>query len=146
MKYAILVFLLLLSACSAANSEPTAVPTVVPSTATPVPTVTPTPDNSPRGQGEVLFNSSLGGIACSTCHYSSERRLIGPGLAGLAERFESYGLEGTVEEYIHSSIVDPRAFIAHGEPAFPENIMPVNYGELLSEEDIENLIAYILSL
>lgn len=32
------------------------------------------------------------------------------------------------------------------EPAYPENIMPTNYGELFSEEEIQDIIAYILSL
>ena len=146
--FAFSAMLLLFAACTASPSPSNTgtVAELATEVASSTPSPSATPDNSPEGRGAVLFNTSRGGFACATCHYASERRLIGPGLAGIAERFTSYELEGSVEAYIHESIVNPTAFIALGEPAFPENIMPLNYAALLSEEEIEELIAYILSL
>ncbi len=46
-------------------------------------------------------------------------------------------------EYIYTAIVDPNAFVAEGMPA---NVMPQNFGEVLTEQDINDLVAYIVSL
>jgi hypothetical protein len=52
-------------------------------------------------------------------------------------------IEGmSAEEYIHQSIVDPSAFVV---PGFQDNIMPKTFGQQLSQTDIDNLIAYILT-
>ena len=144
----LLLIMLVLSACTATASPS---PTIEPEGATEevvVPTieVEVTVEDSPEGRGSVLFRETRGDFACATCHYTSEARLAGPGLANLATRFESYGLEGTVADYIRVSIINPIAFIAPAEPSYPENIMPLTYGTLLSEYEISDLIAYILSL
>ncbi|RMG78308.1 MAG: hypothetical protein D6712_21685 [Chloroflexi bacterium] len=46
-------------------------------------------------------------------------------------------------EYIHTAIVDPNAFVAEGMLA---DVMPQNLSELLTEQDINDLVAYIVSL
>ncbi len=43
--------------------------------------------------------------------------------------------------YLYESIVDPNSFVV---PGYPANIMPQNYGETLSEQEIADLIAYML--
>lgn len=45
--------------------------------------------------------------------------------------------------YLHTSIVDPSAYVV---PGSPDNLMPKVYGEILTEDDINNLIAYLLTL
>ncbi len=55
-------------------------------------------------------------------------------------------VERTIEEtitYLHTSIVDPSAYIV---PGFVDNLMPKVYGEILTEEEINNLVAYLLTL
>ncbi|HVU14227.1 MAG TPA: hypothetical protein VHD90_23270, partial [Phototrophicaceae bacterium] len=49
-------------------------------------------------------------------------------------------------EYIHESIVNPNAFIAPGTPAFPPNLMPDDWAKVLSPQDINDVIAYLLTL
>ncbi len=53
----------------------------------------------------------------------------------------------SAEEYVKQSIVDPGAFIA---PECPTgrciNAMPKNYGDQLSEEELDILARYLLSL
>ncbi len=51
-------------------------------------------------------------------------------------------LEQTVE-FLHTSITNPSAFVMTG---FPDNLMPKVYGTIFTEEEINNLIAYLLTL
>lgn len=144
----VVILFVFLAACTANESSgPSA---MLEASATEAATIAPSPsptlDDTPRGRGELLFHESRGGFACATCHYISAGRLIGPGLSGIAERFASYELEGSLEDYLLVSILNPREYVAHGEPAYPENIMPINYAELFTEEEIQDIIAYILSL
>ena len=46
-------------------------------------------------------------------------------------------------EYIHTSITQPGAFVVEG---FQDGVMPLNFGETLSEQDINDLVAYLLTL
>ena len=97
-------------------------------------------------RGAALFVETRGGFACATCHYTTENRLLGPGLANTAERVATYTSEASLDAYLHMSIVNPLAFIAPAEPPYPANIMPSNYAEIFTEAEISDLIAYILSL
>ena len=45
-------------------------------------------------------------------------------------------------DYIHESIVDPSAYVVSG---FPDNVMPKNFADKFSAQDISDLIAYILT-
>jgi hypothetical protein len=49
----------------------------------------------------------------------------------------------TAEEYLRQSIIDPNAYVVDG---FTPNIMPRQYGEKLTTEEIDNLVDYMLSL
>ena len=44
--------------------------------------------------------------------------------------------------YLYDSIVSPNAFVVDG---FPQNIMPQNFSEILSEQDIADLVSYLLA-
>ena len=82
-------------------------------------------------------------IACSDCHVWAERRPgDGPAFIGIREIAASR-IEGTsAEDYIRQSILDPAAFLPSG---YFSTHMPKMYGEILTEEEIEHIIAYILS-
>jgi hypothetical protein len=47
----------------------------------------------------------------------------------------------SAEEYLHESIVDPGAYVVEGF----SNIMPPNSGEKFSDEELQDLIAYMLT-
>lgn len=156
------------------TTPPTATPvpptaTPVPPTATPVPptataappTVAPTaaateavaaagagnPDN-----GKVIFNTphdtANGTWACAQCHSVStdQARIIGPGLWNLVAEAGSYVPGEDAEAYIHESIVNPNAFIAPGDPPYPPGLMPQNWGDVLTPQELDDVIAYVLSL
>ena len=44
--------------------------------------------------------------------------------------------------YIHTSIVEPGAFVV---PDYPSGVMPTTYGETIPVEDLANLVAYLLA-
>jgi mono/diheme cytochrome c family protein len=157
------------------SATPTVTPTSVPPTATPVPptatltptseppTVTPIPATetpvpaadagseagAPSGDaahGQELFNQFIDQVsfACATCHHpTTEERLIGPGLLNISTRAESRVPGETAEQYIHQSIVNPSAFLV---PDYPDGLMPQVYGEVFSEQDIQDIIAYLFTL
>jgi cytochrome c2 len=55
-------------------------------------------------------------------------------------------VERTLEEtiaYIHTSIIDPSAYVV---PNYPDDLMPKVYAEIFTEEEINNLVAYLLTL
>ena len=101
--------------------------------------------------GDTLFHTlrTEVGFACSTCHnIDNPNRLIGPSLQNISEiaqtRVEGQG----VVEYLHTSIIHPNDYIVPPDDggAYPENLMPQVYEELFSEQEIADIIAYLLTL
>lgn len=95
--------------------------------------------------GDVLFHEMQSvGFACSTCHYADqETRLIGPGLLGIGENAASRVAGESAEDYLRNSILHPDDYLVE---TFPAGLMPQTYADVFSEEDVNNLIAYLLSL
>jgi hypothetical protein len=46
-------------------------------------------------------------------------------------------------DYLRSSIVEPQAYVVEG---FSAGIMPATYVDVLTEQQINDLVAYLLSL
>ncbi len=128
---------------------PTATHTPEPPTATPAPP-TNTPPPPPVGDaanGEVLFTTLVteAGFACSQCHnVDSTDRLIGPGLQGIGERAATRVDGQTAVEYIRTSIVEPNAHIVEADPPYPESLMPQVYADVFTDDEINDIIAYLL--
>ena len=73
---------------------------------------------------------------------------VGPDLSNVAAEVAERVSDMTVEEYLHQSIVDPNADIAPVCPLgeCPANVMPPNFAETLSEEEINAIVDYLASL
>jgi len=107
-------------------------------------------DGRPAGgdpvAGRQLYNeTSLGTTAsCQICHsLDPDVTLVGPSFAGIASRAGSR-VEGlSAEEYIYQSIVDPDAYVVEG---YPSGVMVPNLEEQLTEEEIEDLVAFLMTL
>lgn len=106
------------------------------------------PEGNPTN-GEVLAASQ----GCVACHVSA---LVGPAWmptdaeSGIGSRAESRleqadytGSAATPEQYLIESIIRTNDFIVEG---FPPNVMPDNYGENLSAQDLADLVAYLQSI
>ena len=93
------------------------------------------PAEAPAGNaenGKAVFNGDGG---CSGCHSVQPGQvMVGPSLAGI-------GTESA--EALHESIVEPDAKITEG---FTAGVMPKDYGEKLSDEQLNDLVAYLLTL
>ncbi len=87
----------------------------------------------------------VGGGGCSECHSLDGSEKVGPFRAptwqGISGRAGDQVPGLSAEEYLRESIVDPAAYIVEGYSDF----MPKGFRFLLSEEDIDNLVAFLLT-
>jgi cytochrome c2 len=96
--------------------------------------------------GEALFNEFINEVAfaCSTCHHvDSEERLIGPGLEGISTRAANRVEGQQAIEYLRVSITHPSDYIVTD---YPDQLMPQTYSDVFTEEQIDDLVAYMMSL
>lgn len=147
--------LLVLAGCSAMESAPTETP--APPTRTPAPTSSPPPPtNTPvpevtlgdAERGRVIFEN--GGVRegwqghhCSRCHTldgSDEKEHLAPPLQGISESAGERVPGLSAAQYIHQSIMDPKAYIVDGYP-----YMRLTPRRLLTEEEVADLVAFLLT-
>ncbi|MGH3037405.1 MAG: cytochrome c oxidase subunit II [Gaiellaceae bacterium] len=81
-------------------------------------------------QGEELFASQCG--SCHVLQAAGTQGQVGPNL--------DEALQGVDAAFVRESIVDPSASIAEGY----EDVMPSNFGELFTDEQIDGLVEYLL--
>ena len=82
--------------------------------------------------------------SCHVCHSLDVDEIkVGPSLAGIATQATSRAPGMTAEEYLRESILDPDAYIVEG---FPAGLMLPDLEENLSPEQIDNLVAFLLTL
>ena len=86
-------------------------------------------------------------VGCSGCHMIDQDQTadnvgaVAPHQNNLWERAGEQ-VEGlSAEEYVYQSIVEPNAHIATGYQA---NVMPGNFGEILTEAELDGLVAWLL--
>jgi cytochrome c oxidase subunit 2 len=85
-------------------------------------------------QGKQLFTS----LGCGSCHALADAGTtaqVGPDLDRV--------LAGADAESVRASIVDPNAQIAQG---FQPNVMPQDYGDRLSAQQLDGLVEYLLDV
>ncbi len=131
----------------------TEAPSLVPPTETPVPpTEAPTVAAGAPGtggdpaKGQVVFNTFFEqtNFACATCHFfDKEDRLIGPGLKGIGQRAAGRVPGETNAQYIYNSIINPSAYVV---PDYPDGLMPQIWAQVLTPEQINDLVAYLMTL
>jgi cytochrome c2 len=82
---------------------------------------------------------------CSSCHWvivGQSGFSVGPNLAEIGERAGTRVKGLTAGEYLHQSIVEPQRYIVSGY----RDIMYPDYNAHLTEQDIQDLIAYLFTL
>jgi cytochrome c oxidase subunit II len=82
-------------------------------------------------QGKELFTQQCG--SCHTLADAGTDGQVGPDLDN--------ALQGANEEFIRTSILEPNAEIAQG---FESDVMPQDYGEKLSDPQVDGLVEYLL--
>lgn len=107
--------------------------------ATPTPSAEELADPVARGR-QVFLARGCGG--CHTVEGLSAG-VVGPNLTQIGTAAETR-LPGTpAEDYLRESILNPSAHVVEG---FQDNIMPKNFDEQLDEAQLNDLIAFLLSL
>lgn len=101
-------------------------------------------DKAPSGGGDAdvaagkdLFQKAVIGQnpGCVTCHSTDPgKTIVGPSLAGIASKGE---------DFIRQSIVEPDADVTEG---FPAGTMPQTYKNDLSDQEINQLVKYLMTL
>jgi cytochrome c551/c552 len=104
---------------------------------TPEPTVAGPALTADYLQGQDLFS----GQGCVGCHSLDGSELVGPTLQNIGERGANRVEGQDAEEYIYTSIVDPEA---HHVEGFEDVQMPNNYQGLMSEDEIDALVEFLL--
>jgi mono/diheme cytochrome c family protein len=92
--------------------------------------------------GQVLFN---GVGQCNACHFiTTEQNQLGPSLAGVAVWAGERVPGMSAHDYLRDVIVDPWIV----PPAFStkRGVMPVTYAYTLTDTQIEDIVAYMLTL
>ena len=122
-RHCLLLFLISwLMACSQTAAPPPATPTLSPQ----------------ASLGKDLFTRE-----CASCHSLLEDTIIvGPSMKGIAHRAEARVPEQDAHTYLLSSIIDPGGYVLEGF----QDLMPANFGKRLTGEEIDALVAYMLTL
>ena len=101
---------------------------------------TPTLDPaSDAGRGQTLFRTH-----CASCHAAiGDSVVVGPSLAGVATRAAQRVPGLSAEEYLSHSIIYPNDYIVPGYESTP---MQQNFATTLTFEEVDYLVAYLLTL
>jgi mono/diheme cytochrome c family protein len=143
-----LVVMVLLAACGNDDSDTTTQP---PSTTQAATTTTPAATVGDPERGRQIWEDGggvIGAPGCSECHsLDGTEKTVPPALSapswqGISGRAGDRVPGLSAEEYLRESIVDPAAYIVDGYSDF----MPKGFRFLLSEEDVDGLVAFLLTL
>jgi nitric oxide reductase subunit C len=114
----------------------------------------PAASRDPVELGRALFNATPPG--CAACHSTSPGvNIVGPTLAGIpataAARIAGSDYHGHAKDaagYIRESIVEPNAHVLVGPTyaAGGRSLMPSDYTQTLKPEQVDQIVAYLLTL
>jgi cytochrome c oxidase subunit 2 len=93
-------------------------------------------------QGEQIFTAN----GCGGCHTFTDagtQSEVGPNLDELAKAAGEREEGKSPEDYVREAITDPNAFVTEG---FQQGIMPQDYEQQLSPEEIDALVEYLLTV
>ena len=95
--------------------------------------------------GQALFNQKLVGTqpGCVTCHsLEKDVKIVGPSLNGISARAGSTVSGQSAEVFLKESITKPDAHITEG---FEAGTMPAELASELSDADVANLVAFLMT-
>jgi cytochrome c551/c552 len=99
-------------------------------------------------RGKALYEKTVIGPnsapGCITCHsLEPDKVIVGPSHAHIATVAETAVPGMSAADYLRESIVNPDAHVTAG---FPAGVMYKNYGKDLTEQEINDLVAFLLTL
>ena len=116
----------------------------VPVSATPTPETLPTPAPELLALGEALYlNGAQDAPPCVSCHRLDDSPGLGPSLRGLREVAGQRVSGQGAADYVRRSITHPNDYIA---PGYNAGYMYQDYANRLTDDQLDALVAYVLSL
>lgn len=104
-------------------------------------TPSPTPLPGDADRGHVLFT---GEAACAACHSTGDNTwTVGPSLMGIASRAGQRRANTSAQDYLRAVIRSPDENIS---PSVMPGLMPRTYAATLTEAQIEDIVAYLMTL
>ena len=100
--------------------------------------VTPLLANANATNGPAMFDT----YQCAVCHVAGAGNGLAPSLDGIGQRAATRRPPLTAAAYLYESIIHPTAYVVEGYG----EIMPQNFDERLSDQELGDLIAYLLML
>jgi mono/diheme cytochrome c family protein len=107
-------------------------------------------DQLPEGDAPAGRKLFMGRLACFSCHGDPALpggNTVGPHLGDLGRQARTRVTGLSARQYVYESVLDPNAFIvptcANGQPCLRPSAMPY-YGELLSQKDMADVVAYMV--
>jgi mono/diheme cytochrome c family protein len=100
-----------------------------------------------RSPQDLFTKARPDGMGCNACHMidqpqtDTNRGIVGPNLGNLHETAGTRVPGLSAEEYVRQSIVDPNA---HVEPGYLPGLMPQDLARVMTEEEIDSLVAWLL--
>lgn len=101
-------------------------------------------------RGRQLFGGEVampgGNLACIECHPVAPgaiSEVMGQNLSNIGSRAADAVPGQSAEEYLRLAVVEPDTFLSGG---FQEGIHPRAYKDALSDDDVADLVAYMLTL
>ena len=104
------------------------------------------PGGADPARGEELFRRYVpeARYACISCHLpDSTQTLLGPGLRAIGVSAAKCDPEQRLEDYLRESLLDPDVCLV---PGYTAEVMPSVYAALWSAREIEDLVAWLLTL
>jgi cytochrome c2 len=88
--------------------------------------------------GQAVFTGAGG---CTACHSLQEgQTIVGPSLHGIGTRAGTERPDYPPEAYLYESITNPNAFVV---PGFPPGVMPQTFKQVLSAQQLADVIAFL---
>ena len=89
-------------------------------------------------RGELVFTGH-----CAVCHSLVENQVIvGPSIVGIASRAGKRVDGMDAESYLYASLREPSSYLVEGF----RDLMPLNIGKDLTDQEQDDVIAYLLTL
>lgn len=90
---------------------------------------------------EIYETGGAAELPCSTCHSLNGTELVGPSFEGIGQRAETRVDGMSAEEYLRQSITAPSQYVV---PDYSD-AMPKTYAQTLSQEEIDNVVHFLLT-
>ena len=101
-----------------------------------------TPDPQVAMGDEIFHNGTDIAPACALCHTLDGSVLVGPTLQGISETAGKRVRGQSARSYLISSIISPNAY---KPPGFENGSMYPDYGRVLSEDQIDAVVAFLMT-